>query len=97
MQNLPVPRPLGALLAQVHVTMSDNANNESHRVDYMEGMVGHSIIKQNCFHHNIMLASKACAKADQAVLVDAIGDDRDTDIREFSSSNIMNRFGQRDC
>ena len=39
--NLPIPKPMGAILASIRILMSDNAANETGRENLIEEMVSH--------------------------------------------------------
>ena len=87
--NLPKPKPLGSLISSVGVFMSDNANNETKREDLVSKMIGKEVLRCKCLHHNIMLMCKDIRKADNDVMKASLGEQRDTVIREFGTSNIL--------
>ena len=77
--GLPLPLPPGSLLTCVENVQSDNAVNESKREDVLEEMIGHSLNRAKCLHHNIMLMAKSLRKDDHACLSGVLGNAKDSD------------------
>ena len=60
----------------------------------MPGIVGHALQRAKCGHHTLMLLVKDFLAVDMFVLVSSfnMSKDKDTVIKEFASSNILNSF-----
>ena len=69
--------------------MSDNANNEGAREKEIEQWLGRDLERVKCMHHNLMLACKDVRKSCHKVTSEMIGKERDRNIQEFATNNIV--------
>ena len=101
--GMPEPAPDGHLLTIATCAQNDNAGVEKKRVSCLEASIRvalddpeFEILRAGCGHHKVGIIANATQKADNKVVVSKIGEDVDTRIREFKTSNVVDMF-QRQC